>query len=135
MRMDKLTSKFQLALSDAQSMALGNDHQFIEPVHLMLALLDQQGGTAEPLLKQSGANVNALRTECQASLKRLATVSGSGGDVQISNELSKMLNLTDKMAQQRQDEYISSEIFLLAACTSKGSLNDAFTKAGVSQKA
>ena len=135
MRMDKLTSKFQLALSDAQSMALGNDHQFIEPVHLMLALLDQQGGTAEPLLKQSGANVNALRTECQTSLKRLATVSGSGGDVQISNELSKMLNLTDKMAQQRQDEYISSEIFLLAACTSKGSLNDAFTKAGVSQKA
>ncbi|MFI3120349.1 MAG: ATP-dependent chaperone ClpB, partial [Methylococcaceae bacterium] len=135
MRMDKLTSKFQLALSDAQSMALGNDHQFIEPVHLMLALLDQQSGTAEPLLKQSGANVNALRTECQASLKRLATVSGSGGDVQISNELSKMLNLTDKMAQQRQDEYISSEIFLLAACTSKGSLNDAFTKAGVSQKA
>ncbi|NOT84018.1 MAG: type VI secretion system ATPase TssH, partial [Methylococcaceae bacterium] len=135
MRMDKLTSKFQLALGDAQSLALGNDHQFIEPVHLMLALLDQQGGSAVPLLKQSGANVSVLRAECQASLKRLAQVSGSGGDVQISSELTKLLNLTDKMAQQRKDDYISSELFLLAACASKGSLSDALAKAQVSQKA
>lgn len=135
MRMDKLTSKFQLALSDAQSLALGNDHQFIEPVHLLLALLDQQGGSAVPLLKQSGANVTLLRTEAQANLKRLAQVSGSGGDVQISNELSKLLNLTDKMAQQRGDEYISSELFLLAVLATKGSLTDIFTKAGVAQKA
>ena len=135
MRMDKLTSKFQLALSDAQSLALGNDHQFIEPVHVILALLDQQGGTVEPLLKQSGANVGTLRTELQGSLKRLAKVTGSGGDVQISNELSKILNLTDKLAQQRKDEYISSELFLLAALTAKGSLSDAFAKAGVTQKA
>lgn len=135
MRMDKLTSKFQLALSDAQSLALGNDHQFIEPVHLLLALLDQQGGSAIPLLKQSGANVTLLRTEAQASLKRLAQVSGSGGDVQISNELSKLLNLTDKMAQQRGDDYISSELFLLAVLATKGSLTDIFTKAGVAQKA
>ncbi|MEQ1637997.1 MAG: ATP-dependent chaperone ClpB [Methylococcales bacterium] len=135
MRMDKLTSKFQLALADAQSLALGNDHQFIEPVHLMLALLDQQGGSAVPLLKQSGANVSVLRAECQASLKRLAQVSGSGGDVQISSELTKLLNLTDKMAQQRKDDYISSELFLLAACATKGSLSDALAKAQVSQKA
>ena len=135
MRMDKLTSKFQLALSDAQSMALGADHQFIEPVHVMLALLNQDGSGVEPLLKQSGANTGLLKTELQAHFKRLATVSGSGGDVQISNELSKILNLTDKLAQQRQDEFISSEIFLLAVLSTKGSLSDIFTKAGVNQKA
>lgn len=135
MRMDKLTSKLQLALSDAQSMALGADHQFIEPVHVLLALLNQEGGSVEPLLKQSGANISVLKTELQTYFKRLATVSGSGGDIQISSELNKVLNLTDKMAQQRKDDFISSEIFLLAAVAAKGSLTDIFNKAGVNQKA
>lgn len=135
MRMDKLTSKFQLALTDAQSMALGADQQFIEPVHVLLALLAQPGGSIEPILKQSGANINILKAELQSAFKRLATVSGTGGDVQISNELAKLLNLTDKFAQQRKDDYISSELFLLAVCAAKGSLADAFNKAGVDQKA
>ena len=92
MRMDKLTSKFQLALGDAQSMALGKDHQFIEPLHVMLALIDQEGGSIKPLLMQTGVQVNALRNELIQEIDRLATVSGAGGDVQISNELSRMLN-------------------------------------------
>ncbi len=135
MRMDKLTSKFQLALTDAQSMALGADHQFIEPVHVMLALIGQQGSSVEPILKQSGANLSILKSELQNAFKRIATVSGTGGDVQISSDLAKMLNLTDKYAQQRNDDYISSELFLLAACQAKNSLSDIFNKAGVNQKA
>jgi ATP-dependent Clp protease ATP-binding subunit ClpB len=129
--MDKLTSKFQTALADAQSLALGKDHQFIEPVHLMIALLDQEGGSIKPLLAQIGVNTQLLRTELVKELSRIATVSGSGGDVQISNELSRLLNLTDKLAQKRNDKFISSELFLLAACEEKGILNDLFKKAGV----
>jgi len=134
MRMDKLTSKFQTALADAQSLALGKDHQFIEPVHLMMALLDQEGGSIKPLLAQLGVNTQMLRTELVKELGRIATVSGSGGDVQISNELSRLLNLTDKLAQKRNDKFISSELFLLAACEEKGVLNDLFKKAGVIKK-
>ncbi|MGZ4969009.1 MAG: ATP-dependent chaperone ClpB [Methylobacter sp.] len=135
MRMDKLTSMFQTALADAQSMALGKDHQFIEPIHLMLALLDQQGGSVRPLLAQIGINTQLLRTELVRELDRLATVSGSGGDVQISNELSRLLNLTDKLAQKRNDKFISSELFLLAAFDEKGLLQDLLKKAGVTKQA
>ncbi|HEY8158860.1 MAG TPA: ATP-dependent chaperone ClpB [Methylobacter sp.] len=135
MRMDKLTSMFQTALADAQSMALGKDHQFIEPVHVMLALLDQQGGSIRPLLTQMGINTQLLRTELVRELDRLATVSGSGGDVQISNELSRLLNLTDKLAQKRGDKFISSELFILAALEEKGLLQDLLKKAGVSKQA
>jgi ATP-dependent Clp protease ATP-binding subunit ClpB len=135
MRMDKLTSMFQSALADAQSMALGKDHQFIEPVHVMLALLDQQGGSIRPLLAQMGINTQLLRTELVRELDRLATVSGSGGDVQISNELSRLLNLTDKLAQKRNDKFISSELFILAAFDEKGGLQDLLRKAGVSKQA
>jgi len=135
MRMDKLTSKFQTALADAQSLALGKDHQFIEPVHLMVALLDQEGGSIKPLLAQIGVNAQLLRTELVKELGRIATVSGSGGDVQISNELSRLLNLTDKLAQKRNDKFISSELFLLAASEEKGVLNDLLKKAGVLKKA
>jgi ATP-dependent Clp protease ATP-binding subunit ClpB len=135
MRMDKLTSMFQSALADAQSMALGKDHQFIEPVHVMLALLDQQGGSIRPLLAQMGINTQLLRTELVRELDRLATVSGSGGDVQISNELSRLLNLTDKLAQKRNDKFISSELFILAALEEKGGLQDLLKKAGVSKQA
>ncbi|WP_305910078.1 ATP-dependent chaperone ClpB [Methylomarinum sp. Ch1-1] len=134
MRMDKLTSKFQQALADAQSQALGKDHQFIEPVHVMSALLDQEGGSIGPLLTQAGANVNALRTEIRQELERLPTVSGTGGDVQLSNELSRMLNLTDKMAQKRKDAYISSELFLLAACETSGFLQTLFKRQGITQE-
>ena len=134
MRMDKLTSKFQSALADAQSLALGKDHQFIEPVHLMIALLDQEGGSIKPLLAQISVNTQMLRTELTMELARIATVSGSGGDVQISNELSRLLNLTDKLAQKRNDTFISSELFLLAACEEKGVLNDLLKKAGVIKK-
>ena len=134
MRMDKLTSKFQTALADAQSLALGKDHQFIEPVHLMIALLDQEGGSIKPLLAQLGVNTQMLHTELVKELGRIATVSGSGGDVQISNELLRLLNLTDKLAQKRSDKFISSELFLLAACDEKGVLNDLLKKAGVIKK-
>jgi ATP-dependent Clp protease ATP-binding subunit ClpB len=134
MRMDKLTSKFQEALADAQSLALGKDHQFIEPVHVMVALLDQQGGSIRPLLMQAGANVQQLRAALTEELERMPEVSGTGGDVQISNALSRLLNLTDKLAQKRQDKFISSEIYLLAACEEKGALQDALHKAGITKE-
>ena len=133
MRMDKLTSKFQLALSDAQSLALGRDHQFIEPVHVLTALLDQQGGSARHLLSQAGANVNLLRSSLGEALDKLVTVEGTGGDVQISNDLNRLLNLTDKMAQKRQDAYISSELFLLATLQDKGTVSNLLRKAGLTR--
>ncbi|MBF6648415.1 ATP-dependent chaperone ClpB [Methylobacter sp. BlB1] len=135
MRMDKLTSKFQMALADAQSLALGRDHQFIEPVHVMLALLDQEGGSVKPLLAQIGVNTNTLRVELSKEIDRIPTVSGSGGDVQISNELNRLLNLTDKLAQKRNDAYISSELFVLAALEERSLLQNLLKKAGVTRDA
>jgi ATP-dependent Clp protease ATP-binding subunit ClpB len=122
MRMDKLTTKFQQALADAQSLALGRDNQYIEPVHLMAALLDQQGGTARPLLEKAGVQVPKLRSDLSAALERVAKVEGSGGDVLLGNETNKLLNVTDKLAQQRTDQFISSELFVLAACEDRGEL-------------
>ena len=115
MRMDKLTSRFQQALADAQSLAVGRDNQFIEPAHVLLALLDQQGGSARPLFTKAGANVNKLRSELGALLDRLPRVEGAPGEVHVSNDLNKVLNVTDKLAQQRGDQFISSELFVLAA--------------------
>ena len=135
MRMDKLTTKFQLALADAQSMAVGRDHQFIEPIHLMTALLDQEGGTTRQLLNQAGANVNYLRSQLGEALERLPTVSGTHGEVHISNDLGRLLNVTDKLAQQRKDQFISTELFVLAAVESKGQLGELLRKAGVSKEA
>lgn len=135
MRMDKLTSKFQQALGDAQSLALGKDHQFIEPLHVMLALLDQEGGSIKPLLQQVGIQVTALRNDLVKGIDSLASVSGSGGDVQLSNELSRMLNVTDKLAQKRKDAFISSELFLLAALETSGNLQTLLKKAGVTASA
>jgi ATP-dependent Clp protease ATP-binding subunit ClpB len=132
--MDKLTSKFQAALADAQSLALGKDHQFIEPVHLLLALLDQEGGSIKPLLAQIGVNTPLLRNELMQELARIATVSGSGGDVQISNSLGRLLNLTDKLAQKRNDQFISSELLLLAVLEEKGTLQDLFKKHGLNKQ-
>ncbi len=122
MRMEKLTSKFQLALADAQSLAVGRDHQFIEPAHLLYALVDQQGGSARPLLAKAGANVNQLRSDLGALLDRLPKVEGAAGEVHVSNDLNRLLNVTDKLAQQRGDQFIASELFLLAAFEDKGEL-------------
>ncbi|WP_175443055.1 ATP-dependent chaperone ClpB [Halofilum ochraceum] len=118
--MDKLTSKFQMALADAQSLAVGRDHQFIEPVHLMVAMLDQEGGSTRHLLSHAGVNVNGLRSALGAEMDRLPKVSGTEGEVHISNDLSKLLNQCDKLAQKRGDQYISSELFALAAVEGKG---------------
>ncbi|MDH5659759.1 MAG: ATP-dependent chaperone ClpB [Gammaproteobacteria bacterium] len=135
MRMDKLTSKFQLAIADAQSLAVGRDHQFIEPIHLMSALLDQQGGTVNHLLMQSGVNVNVLRSQLGEALDRLSSIENATGDVHLSNDLSRLLNLTDKLAQQRKDQFISSELFVLAAIDDKGSLGELLKKAGANKAA
>ena len=133
MRMDKLTTKFQQALADAQSLALGRDHQFIEPVHLMTALLDQEGGTTRSLLSKSDVNVNALRTKLSQMLDGLPTVEGAGGEVHVSNNLATLLNLTDKYAQKRGDQYISSELFLLAALEDKSEFGRLLKETGVSK--
>ncbi len=135
MRMDKLTTKFQLALADAQSLALGRDHQFIEPTHLMLALLEQEGGAVRHLLTRAGANANTLRSRLGEALDRLARVEGAGGDVQISSDLSRMLNLTDKQAQKRGDQFISSELFVLAAQDDMNELGSLMQEAGLVKSA
>ena len=135
MRMDKLTTKFQLALADAQSLAVGRDHQFIEPVHLMTALLDQEGGTTRHLLNMAGVNVNVLRSQLGEALERLPTVSGTHGELHISNDLGRLLNLTDKLAQQRKDQYISTELFVLAAVDDKGTVGELMRRAGASKEA
>jgi len=133
MRMDKLTSKFQLALADAQSLAVGKDHQFIEPIHLMIALLDQEGGTVRHLLTQADVNVNNLRAQLGQQLDSLPSVEGASGDIHISNDLGRLLNLSDKSAQQRKDQYISSELFVLVAVEDKGAVGDMLRKAGASK--
>ncbi|MFQ6004551.1 MAG: ATP-dependent chaperone ClpB [Woeseia sp.] len=130
MRMDKLTSKFQMALAEAQSLAVGLDNQFIEPVHLMVALLDQQGGSVRGLLTKAGVNVNLLRSQLGDALDRLPRVEGTGGDVHIGNDLGKLLNLTDKLAQERADQYISSELFALAAMDNRSPLLKILEQAG-----
>ncbi len=135
MRMDKLTSKFQMALADAQSLAVGRDHQYIEPLHLMQALLEQQGGSVRPLLDKAGANLNQLRTQLNEALDRLPKVEGNAGEVHISNDLNKLLNLTDKLAQKRGDQYISSELLVLAALDDKGQMGSLLRNAGVHKAA
>jgi ATP-dependent Clp protease ATP-binding subunit ClpB len=133
--MDRLTSKFQMALADAQSLAVGRDHQFIEPLHLMSALLDQEGGTVRHLLAQADVNINLLRSDLSAATERLPSVEGAAGDLHISNDLGRLLNQTDKLAQQRKDQYISSELFVLAAVDDKGELGEILRKAGANKRA
>ena len=134
MNIEKFTTKFQQALSEAQSLALGKDNQFIEPVHLLTALLNQQDGSIAPILTTSGVNVALLRNELNAELNKLPQVSGNGGDVQISRQLLNLLNLCDKLAQQKQDKFISSELFLLAALEERGTLNDILKKCGAKKE-
>ncbi|MEZ5442097.1 MAG: ATP-dependent chaperone ClpB [Lysobacterales bacterium] len=131
MRMDKLTSRFQQALADAQSLAVGRDHNILEPLHLLVALIDQQGGSAAPLLTQAGANLPALRSALGQALDKLPKVRGNEGQLSISNDLNRLLLLTDKLAQQRGDQYIASELFVLAALDDKGEVGKLLKSSGV----
>ena len=133
MRMDKLTSKFQEVLADAQSLAVGHDNQFIEPIHVMIAMLDQEGGTVRPLLSNAAVNVNSMRSQLGQALEQLPQVQGMAGDVHISNDLGRLLNVTDKIAQQRKDQYISSELFVLAALEDRGRLGEILKNAGATK--
>ncbi|HEV7490805.1 MAG TPA: ATP-dependent chaperone ClpB [Rhodanobacteraceae bacterium] len=133
MRMDKLTSRFQQALADAQSLAVGRDHNMLEPAHLMAALLDQQGGSTLPLLAQAGVNVPALRTRIGQILERMPKVAGQEGNINVSNDLNRLLNVTDKLAQQRGDAFIASELFVLAALDARGELAEALKSAGANK--
>ncbi|HTW76063.1 MAG TPA: ATP-dependent chaperone ClpB [Steroidobacteraceae bacterium] len=135
MRMDKLTSAFQAALADAQSLAVGRDNQFIEPAHLLLAMIEAQGGSVRPLLMKAGADVNRLRTQLTSLLDGLPKVQGVAGDVQLSNDLGRLLNVTDKLAQQRGDQYISSELFVLACFEDRGAVGKALKDAHAARAA
>ncbi|WP_394687647.1 ATP-dependent chaperone ClpB [uncultured Xanthomonas sp.] len=134
MRMDKLTSRFQQALADAQSLAVGRDHTIIEPVHVFVALLDQAGGSTRPLLAQAGVNVPVLRERLGEALDKLPKVSGQPGNLSMGNDLSRLLNQTDKLAQQHNDQFIASEWFVLAAADDGGPLGLALRAAGADKK-
>lgn len=133
MRMDKLTSKFQSALADAQSMALGNDQAVIEPVHVMKALLNDESGGINNLCAKANINLPKCRTELDNTIKRLPKVEGTGGEIHVSNELNRILNLMDKLAQKRKDQYISSELFVLAAIEDNGTLGDILRNCGANK--
>lgn len=134
MRLDKFTSKFQIAISDAQSLALGRDNQYIEPVHLMSALLNQEGTSIRPLLDHAGLNVNSLRSSINESIDKLPKISGAGADVQLGRDTIRLLNMCDKIAQKRKDEYITSEIFVLAAVDDSSTLGSMLQKLGLTTK-
>lgn len=133
MRMDKLTSKFQMALADAQSLAVGRDHAYIEPIHVMKALLDQEGGSIRPILTKANVNIASLRSSLDAAINRLPQVEGTAGEMHISNDLNRLLNVADKLAQKRKDQYISSELFVLAAIEDSGNLGDILRQAGATK--
>lgn len=135
MRLDKLTTKFQQALGEAQSMALGKDHPYIEPQHLLLALLQQDDGGTASLLQRAGVNVNPLREALAKSLARMPKVEGVGGEITISRELNNLLNLTDKEAQKCGDQFIASEMFLLAALEDKGETGQLLKQYGANRNA
>ncbi len=135
MRLDKLTTKFQQALGDAQSLANGNDQQFIEAQHLLLALLQQDDGSTSSLLARAGVSVPALKRDLELALTRLPKVEGHGGDVSVGRDLGNLLNVTDKEAQKRGDQFIASEMFLLALCDDKGETGRIAKQHGLSRKA
>jgi len=135
MRFDKFTTKFQQAFADAQSVAVGADNPYIEPQHLLLALMNQEDGGTASLLGRAGVNVAGLRSALQGSISRLPKVEGAGGEVNVSRELSNLLNLTDKEAQKRGDQFIASELFLLAALNDKGETGKLLKQHGASRPA
>ncbi len=134
MRTDKFTTKFQMALGDAQSLAVGADNQYIEPLHLMVALLDQEGGATRNLLLKCDVNVNRLRSALGEAIDRLAQVQGTQGEVHLSNDLARLLNVCDKLAQQRKDQYISSELFVLAAVEDKSRVGELLRESGATKR-
>jgi len=134
MRLDKFTTKFQQALADAQSLAIGGDQQFIEPQHLLLALLQQDDGGTTSLLSRAGVNVPGLKRDLEQALTRLPQVEGHGGDVSVGRDLTNLLNLTDKEAQKRGDQFIASEMFLLALCDDKNETGRLAKQRGLSRK-
>ena len=135
MRMDKLTSRFQQALADAQSLAVGRDHNLLEPAHVLAALLDQSGGSTRPLLSQAGVNVPLLRERLGEALEKLPKVTGQAGNLSVGNDLTRLLNLTDKLAQQHNDAFIASEWFVLAALDDSGPTGQALKSAGAHKAA
>ncbi len=134
MRFEKLTHKFQQAIADAQSLALGRDHQYIEPTHIMHALLSQDGGSVGPMLTLMQVNINTLRAQLNEALDKLPQVQGIGGEVQLSNATASLLNLCDKFAQQRKDQFISSELFVLAATEDKHALGEILKRHGLKRE-
>ena len=131
MRLDKLTTRFQQALAEGQSLALGRDHPSLEPVHVMQGLMDQEGGTTRHLLTQAGADITQLRSQLGELLDRLPRVEDTGGEIQVSGDLGRVLNLTDKSAQKRGDQFISSELFLLAAIEGTRDLGNVLINSGI----
>ncbi|MCX7209718.1 MAG: ATP-dependent chaperone ClpB [Burkholderiales bacterium] len=135
MRLDKLTTKLQEALADAQSHAVGHDNQYIEPIHLLTALLNQDDGGSRSLLQRAGVNVNGLTTAMKSAMERLPKVSGNGGEVQVGRELVAVLNLADKEAQKRGDQFIASEMILLALADDKSEAGKLARENGLTRKA
>jgi len=135
MRMDKLTSKFQLALADAQSLAVGKDHQFIEPVHILMSMLIQEGSSVRPLLSRAGVQIKSLEEKLAANIKTQAQVQGEAGEVHMSQSTSRLLNVADKLAQQRGDSFISSDLFLLALIDDKDTSATILRDTGASKAA
>ena len=135
MRTDKLTTRFQQAIAEAQSLAAGASNPYIEPLHVLSALLVEEGGVAKSLLERAGANLARLREAVRSGLQRLPQVQGGSGELQVSRELTALFNLTDREAQKRGDQYISSELFLLALVDDKSEAGRALKEAGVNRKA
>jgi ATP-dependent Clp protease ATP-binding subunit ClpB len=134
MRIDRFTNQLQSVLSDAQSLAVGRDNNVIDPLHILCAMLDQQGGSIAPLLTQAGANVQEIRPQLQQALDALPTVQGAGGDVHMSNDMSRVLNVADKISQQNKDAYISSEVVALALLDVNTAAKKVLSDAGVSKQ-
>ncbi|MCL4748504.1 MAG: type VI secretion system ATPase TssH, partial [Burkholderiaceae bacterium] len=135
MRQDKLTTQFQQVLGEAQSLALANDNQYIEPVHLLAAIIGQPEGAGRALLERAGVRVASLKTALNAAIKRLPQVSGTGGEIQVGRDLVNLLNLTEKEALKRGDQFIATEMFLLALAEDKGEAGRLLKEAGLARKA
>lgn len=135
MRMDKLTSKFQLALADAQSLAVGNDHQYIEPVHVLAAMLQQEGGSIKPLLNRVGVQLKALNEKIQQAISKLPQVQGQAGEIHVSQSVARLFNVADKLSQKRGDSFISSDLFLLALVDDKDPAAVLLRESGASKAA
>src|ERR1700682_2172585 len=135
MRFEKFTTKLQEALAEAKSVALGKDQQYIEPEHLLLALLNQEDGGVAGLISKTGGNPKALKKSLSEAISRLPVVEGTPGEVMISRDLTQLLNVADKEAQKRGDQYIASELFLLAAAGDKGGAGRRLKQAGVTKQA